>query len=268
MARGRVAIARARFHPGSQRRRRDHAEDAHRFRRVDGVGHCCGRLCPVAERQPARSAAQDVRRARHGGSVRKLEPDQRGADQRPLQGRLAERERRPVRHLDGRRQRQLPLAKQRAEQHERRVAIARARLQPGFQRRRDHGEERARVRRVDGVGQGCRRLSSCRRPAARSVRSSGCPARSSADGQFGAWKPIGAEQSGGSYKVVWKNGGRPKYVTGRSTADGNFLSQSAVCRRRRALRSKPSSQPSARISTATGRPAYRRRRSRASARPP
>ena len=46
------------------------ARSVHRVRRVDDVGRGCGRLRPVAQRQLARSAAQDVRRARHGRSVR------------------------------------------------------------------------------------------------------------------------------------------------------------------------------------------------------
>ena len=59
------------------------------------VGHCCGRLCPVADRQLARSAAQDVRLTRHGRPVRRLDADRRGAGgQWDVSGRLEER--RPI----------------------------------------------------------------------------------------------------------------------------------------------------------------------------
>src|SRR5262249_26528086 len=47
-------------------------------------------------------------------------------------------------------------------------------------------------------------------------------------GQFGAWTPLGAEQSGGGYQVVWKNGGANQYVVWTTDGSGNFLSQGAV----------------------------------------
>ena len=87
----RAAVARARLQPGSRRRRRNHGEDAHRVLRVDVVGHCWEQLCPVAERQRARSAAQDVRRTRHGEPVRRLDADRRGAGSEwDVSGRLEE----------------------------------------------------------------------------------------------------------------------------------------------------------------------------------
>src|SRR4029077_14527748 len=47
-------------------------------------------------------------------------------------------------------------------------------------------------------------------------------------GQFGAWTPIGAEQSGGGYLVVWKNAVTDQYVAWSVDGGGNFLSQSAA----------------------------------------
>ena len=107
----------------------------HRVLRVDDAGQGCGRLCPVADRQLARPAAQDVRRARHGGQFGAWTPI--GAEQMAnggYQGRLEERRRRPVRHLEHRQQRQFPVAKL-ADARTTAVAIARARIQPGPQRR-------------------------------------------------------------------------------------------------------------------------------------
>ena len=47
-------------------------------------------------------------------------------------------------------------------------------------------------------------------------------------GQFGAWTPLGAEQTAGGYQVVWKNGGADQYVVWNTDSNGNFLSQGAV----------------------------------------
>jgi serralysin len=49
-----------------------------------------------------------------------------------------------------------------------------------------------------------------------------------AAGQFGAWKPIGAEQTAGGYQVAWQNGIADQYVVWNTDSGGNFLSQSAV----------------------------------------
>ena len=49
-----------------------------------------------------------------------------------------------------------------------------------------------------------------------------------AEGQFGAWTPIGAEQSGPGYLVVWKNTVTNQYVTWSVDGGGNFLSQSGL----------------------------------------
>jgi hypothetical protein len=49
-----------------------------------------------------------------------------------------------------------------------------------------------------------------------------------AAGQFGAWTPIGAEQTASGYQVAWKNGGNDQYVVWNTDSSGNFLSQSAV----------------------------------------
>ena len=46
--------------------------------------------------------------------------------------------------------------------------------------------------------------------------------------QFGAWIPIGAEQSGQNFVVVWRNTVLNQYVTWTVDGNGNFLSQSAL----------------------------------------
>ena len=64
------------------------------------------------------------------------------------------------------------------------------------------------------------------------IRSSGPQLKLSgaavAVGQFGAWTPLGAEQTAGGYQVAWKNGGTDQYVVWNTDSSGNFLSQSAV----------------------------------------
>lgn len=47
-------------------------------------------------------------------------------------------------------------------------------------------------------------------------------------GQFAAWAPIGVEQSGSGYAVVWKNGGAEQYLTWYVDGTGEFLSQTPV----------------------------------------
>ena len=47
-------------------------------------------------------------------------------------------------------------------------------------------------------------------------------------GQFGAWTPLGAEQAGSNYQVVWKNGSADQYLVWTTDGNGNFLSQGAV----------------------------------------
>ena len=47
-------------------------------------------------------------------------------------------------------------------------------------------------------------------------------------GQFGNWNPIGAEQIGGGYRVVWQNGSADQYVVWTVDGNGNFLSQTGA----------------------------------------
>ena len=47
-------------------------------------------------------------------------------------------------------------------------------------------------------------------------------------GQFGAWTPIGAEQTAGGYQVVWKNGGADQYVTWNLDSNGHWTGQTGV----------------------------------------
>ena len=43
------------------------------------------------------------------------------------------------------------------------------------------------------------------------------------EGQFGAWKPIGAEQAGSGYQLAWKNGGTDQYVVWNTDLNGNYM---------------------------------------------
>ena len=82
-----------------------------------------------------------------------------------------------------------------------------------------------------------------------------------AAGEFGAWKPIGAEQTVGGYEVAWKNGAADQYLVWNTDGSGRYLSQSSVMTGASSAlqRSKP---VSSRISTVTGRWPSSRRRSR------
>ena len=46
-----------------------------------------------------------------------------------------------------------------------------------------------------------------------------------AEGQFGAWTPIGAEQTVGGYVVAWKNGSADQYVVWSTDVGGNYMWQ-------------------------------------------
>jgi Tryptophan-rich Synechocystis species C-terminal domain/Leishmanolysin len=48
-------------------------------------------------------------------------------------------------------------------------------------------------------------------------------------GQFGSWKPLGAEQApNGVYQVAWQNGSADQFIAWNVDANGNFLSQGGV----------------------------------------
>src|SRR5207248_11517883 len=47
-------------------------------------------------------------------------------------------------------------------------------------------------------------------------------------GQFGAWAPIGVEQSGGGYKVAWYSSASSQYTIWTMDGSGNFLSQTGA----------------------------------------
>ena len=52
-------------------------------------------------------------------------------------------------------------------------------------------------------------------------------------GQFGAWAPIGAEQTASGYEVAWKIAGADQYTVWTTDSSGNYLSNtSALCRAR------------------------------------
>ena len=46
--------------------------------------------------------------------------------------------------------------------------------------------------------------------------------------QFGDWKPIGAEQVAGGYKVVWQFGTADQFTVWTTDSNGNLVSQSAA----------------------------------------
>jgi hypothetical protein len=47
-------------------------------------------------------------------------------------------------------------------------------------------------------------------------------------GQFGAWAPIGAEQTATGYEVAWKNGNADQYTIWNTDSGGNYLSKT-IC---------------------------------------
>ena len=50
-------------------------------------------------------------------------------------------------------------------------------------------------------------------------------------GQFGAWTPIGAEQTASGYEVAWKITGADQYTVWNTDSSGNYISiLSALCR--------------------------------------
>ena len=69
-------------------------------------------------------------------------------------------------------------------------------------------------------------------PVPRAVESSGPQLRfggaAVTTGEFGAWTPIGAEQTASGYQVAWKFGSADQYVVWTTDISGNYLSQSAV----------------------------------------
>ncbi len=44
--------------------------------------------------------------------------------------------------------------------------------------------------------------------------------------QFGAWIPIGAEQTAGGYKIVWKFGSADQYTIWTTDSSGNYITNS------------------------------------------
>jgi len=47
-------------------------------------------------------------------------------------------------------------------------------------------------------------------------------------GQFGAWTPLGVEQTSTGYEIAWKNGSANEYIVWNTNNTGNFVSQSAI----------------------------------------
>ena len=43
-------------------------------------------------------------------------------------------------------------------------------------------------------------------------------------GQFGAWTPIGAEQTASGYEVAWKITGADQYTVWNTDSSGNYVS--------------------------------------------
>ena len=49
-------------------------------------------------------------------------------------------------------------------------------------------------------------------------------ARTIVAGQFGAWAPIGAEQTASGYEVAWKMAGTDLYTVWNTDSNGNYVS--------------------------------------------
>ena len=147
--------------------------------------------------------------------------------QNGFRGRLEEYRPQPVRHLDCRRQRQLPFAKCLLSP----TSFAFESLETPF------GQ--------DLNGDGTTGLTTAPIEAAGSTTltqvadsyfinygSSPVQLRYGgmyvAAGQFGAWVPIGAEQAGNAYQVAWRNGAADQYLAWNVDLDGNYLSQGGV----------------------------------------
>ena len=65
-------------------------------------------------------------------------------------------------------------------------------------------------------------------------------------GQFGAWTPIGAEQTASGYEVAWKVTGADQYTVWNTDSSGNYVARSSALCRGRALRCNRSSPASTR----------------------
>ena len=48
-------------------------------------------------------------------------------------------------------------------------------------------------------------------------------------GQFGAWTPIGAEQTASGYEVAWKVPGADQYTVWTTDSSGNYISEYRHC---------------------------------------
>ena len=81
------------------------------------------------------------------------------------------------------------------------------------------------------------------------------PARPVVAGQFGAWTPIGAEQTASGYEVAWKVTGADQYTVWDTDSSGSYTSNNGAARpssRVPVLRWKCSNPVSTKTSTATG----------------
>ena len=70
-------------------------------------------------------------------------------------------------------------------------------------------------------------------------------------GQFGAWTPIGAEQTASGYEVAWKITGADQYTVWTTDSNGNYISSTSALCREPALRWNRSRPVSTRTSMAT-----------------
>ena len=122
------------------------------------------------------------------------------------------------RHLDGRRQRQLPLANTLLTNLDQEVVS----LEPGFAQDLNASGGITPRASIDSTGltalatvAGVYVLSPNGGTLGPQLRMSGALVTA---GQFVNWNPIGAEQINGLYKVVWQNGAPTSTSSGRSTA--------------------------------------------------
>ena len=74
-------------------------------------------------------------------------------------------------------------------------------------------------------------------------------------GQFGAWTPIGAEQTASGYQVAWKNGSADQYIVWNVDSNGNWTGQPRAWCQAPSMRCSRWRRRSSRISTRTARSA-------------
>ena len=192
---------------------------------IDPASPRLGIIFPL-RRQRIGPLAEICRRGLCGRSIWRLGADRRGADRNRVRGRLEDHGRRSVHGLEHRQQRQLHLESRRRSCRERATAlqIVRAQFPPRPERRRADRSSTTVIESdgsttltevanhfflYDGSGRGP------------SLKYAGADFVA---GQFGAWAPIGAEQTATGYEVAWKITGADQYTVWNTDSTGNYIS--------------------------------------------